>query len=78
MKPMFDQFNLEIELNLKEGKVYGDHGMTRCTYSLALIPKEGGKPVPAMPDGKALTLYRRQTDDTWKIIYDCFNFNIPP
>ena len=76
MKPVFDQFNLEIELKLEEGKVYGDYGMTRCTYSLALIPKAGGETVPAMPDGKALTIYRRQPDDTWKIIYDCFNSNI--
>jgi ketosteroid isomerase-like protein len=41
-----------------------------------LTPKEGGDRIEAMPDGKALTLYERQSDGTWKIVCDCFNSNV--
>jgi uncharacterized protein (TIGR02246 family) len=78
MKPVFDQMNLNMTIHtIDETKVSGDLGLTRCTYTLELIPKEGGETVNAMPDGKALTLYERQSDGTWKIKYDCFNSNIP-
>ena len=78
MKPVFDQMNLNMTIHtIDETNVSGDLGLTRCTYTLELIPKAGGETVDAMPDGKALTLYERQTDGTWKIKYDCFNSNIP-
>jgi hypothetical protein len=44
---------------------------------LALTPKDGGETIPAMSDGKALTLYERQSDSTWGIVFDCFNSNVP-
>jgi len=78
MKPVFDQFNLKGEIDITEGKVYGDLGLTRCTYTLDLTPKAGGETIHAMPDGKALTLYERQSDGSWKIVYDCFNSNVSP
>ncbi len=78
MKTVFDQFNLKCEIDIVEGKVYGDLGLTRCTYTLDLTPKAGGETIHAMSDGKALTIYERQSDGSWKIIYDCFNSNLPP
>ena len=78
MKPVFDQFNLKIEVDIAEGKVHGDLGLTRCTYTLDLTPKAGGETIHAMQDGKALTLYERQSDGSWKIVYDCFNSNVSP
>ena len=79
MKPIFDQMNLDIAITtLDEAKVYGDLGLTRCTYSLRMTPKAGGETINAMPDGKALTLLGRQSDGSWKIAYDCFNSNTPP
>ena len=78
MKPVFDQFNLNIEVDIAEGKVYGDLGLTRCTYTLDLTPKAGGETIHAVPDNKALTLYARQSDGSWKIVYDCFNSNVSP
>jgi uncharacterized protein (TIGR02246 family) len=77
MKPLFDQFFVEITIKLQETKVYGNLGLTRCTYSVAITPKEGGDKIIAVPDGKALTLYEKQGDAIWKIVYDCFNSNIP-
>jgi len=78
MKPVFDQFNLKAVIDIAEGKVYGDFGLTRCTYTLDLTPKAGGETIHAMSDGKALTLYERQSDGSWKIVYDCFNSNVAP
>ena len=78
MKPIFDQFNLKIEIDLAEAKVHGDYGLTRCAYTLDITPKAGGETIHAMPDGKALTLYERQSDGSWMIVYDCFNSNVSP
>ena len=79
MKPAFDQMNLEIAItSIDEAKVYGGLGLTRCTYALKRTPKEGGEMITAMPDGKALTLYERQPDGSWRVVYDCFNSNVPP
>lgn len=78
MKPAFDQMNLDLAItSIEDAKVYGDLGLTYCNYTLAVTPKAGGETI-LMPDGKALTLYERQTDGSWKIVYDCFNSNSPP
>jgi uncharacterized protein (TIGR02246 family) len=76
-KPAFDQMDLKIEItSVEEARVYGDYGLTRCEYSLTGAPKTGGATVDVMKSGKALTLYRKQSDGTWKIVYDCFNSNL--
>lgn len=79
MGPLFDGMYLEITIHsLEETKVYGDLGLTRCTYTLKATPKAGGAEIVVEPDGKALTLYERQSDGSWKIIYDCFTSNVGP
>lgn len=76
MKPAFDQMNLNIDsTSIEDAKVYGDLGLTYCIYTLSATPKAGGETIILMSDGKALTLYERQTDGSWKIVYDCFNSN---
>ena len=59
---MFDQFNLKIKVDTKEAKVHGDYGLTRCTFTLDLTPKAGGETIHAFTDGKALTIYEKQSD----------------
>jgi uncharacterized protein (TIGR02246 family) len=79
MKPIFDQMDLDIVIHgIEDARVYGDLGFTRCTYTLKATPKAGGGTISVMPDGKALTLYGRQPDGSWKIVYDCFNSNTAP
>ncbi len=78
MKPSFDQMTLElINHSIDDAKVYGDFGLTRVTYSLKMTPKAGGETINTMSDGKALLLFERQSDGSWKIIYDCFYSNVP-
>lgn len=79
MKPIFEQMKFDIKItSVEEVTVFGDLGLTRCSYNLSAIPKEGEDKIIIEPDGKALTLYRRQSDGTWKVAYDCFNTNITP
>ena len=76
MKPPFDQLDFEFDLaSIEEATVFGDLGLTRCNYSLKATPKEGGDTFDVMADGKALTLYERQADASWRIVYDSFNSN---
>ena len=79
MQPAFEQMNLVMNISrIGDVKVYGDFGLTRCTYTLKLTPKVGGETIHAEPDGKALTLYEKQPDGSWKIVYDCYNSNVAP
>ena len=79
MEPAFGQMTLDLNvLSIDNAEIHGDLGLTRCTYSLRLVPKDGSEPIDAIPEGTALTLYDRQADGAWKISYDCFNSNIAP
>ena len=79
MTPVFEQMTLDITItSIEDAKVYGDLGLTRCNYTLDVTPKAGGETIHAMRDGKALTLYEKQSDGSWKMIYDCFNSNVSP
>ncbi|PCI74313.1 MAG: hypothetical protein COB20_15295 [SAR86 cluster bacterium] len=74
MSPPFEAMNLQMVIHeIEDARISGDSGLTRCRYSLKGTPKNGGESVEIMPDGKALTLYNRQPDGSWKIVYDCFN-----
>lgn len=76
MEPLF-QADLDITITgVQDVIAYHDTGLTRCTYTLTMTPP-GRAPVPLEPDGKALTIYARQFDGSWDIIYDCFNTSVP-
>ncbi len=76
MKPLFDNFTIEMAIYPEETQVDGDLGYSWCTYTLSLTPNEGGEPI--FVDGKALGIYKRQDDGSWKLSHDCFNSNVPP
>jgi len=79
MRPAFDDMKLNLAiLSIEDAKIHGDLGLTRCVYTLEMTPKAGGETIAAMPEGKALTLYERQSDGTWKIVYDCYNSSLQP
>jgi uncharacterized protein (TIGR02246 family) len=78
MKPTFDDMKLDMAIkSVDDVEVHGDVGFTRCTYTLKLTPKAGGETIVAVPDGKDLAVVRKQSDGSWKIVYDCFNSNVP-
>ncbi len=55
-----------------------DHeiGFAYGNYTLAAQPRSGGPKI--MGDGKYETIFRKQSDGSWKIFRDCFNSNVPP
>ena len=74
----WDNFTLEMALYPEEAQVSGDLGFARGTYTLSITPKAGGETIIVMPDGKYLTICKRQADSSWKISHDCYNSNVPP
>lgn len=77
-KAVFDEMTMEVSItDIFDVKVYGDIGITCGNYSIVMTPKAGGEKIFTMQDFKALTVYKRQSDGSWKVLYDCFNSNIP-
>jgi uncharacterized protein (TIGR02246 family) len=65
----------EFELQEPAIEQLGDLAFSWVTYSYKVSPKDGS---PGHQfHGKALTVYKRQPDGTWKIHRDCFNSNTP-
>ena len=78
MRPVFDGMDLDVTIHgVQDLQVWGDRAVTRSTWSLAMTPKGGGETISAMSDAKALTVFERQSDGTWRIVFDCFNSNVP-
>jgi uncharacterized protein (TIGR02246 family) len=72
----FDAFAVsDLEMGDLEIQEMGDWAYSRLSYSYKTTPRDGR---PAyVYEGKALTIYQRQPDGTWKIHRDCFNSNTP-
>lgn len=54
-------------------EVSGDIAYSYRAFTIASTPVEGGETV--QQDAKVLTIYRRQSDNSWKIYIDCINFH---
>ncbi len=79
MKPGFEMFNTEVNITSEDYiEIYNDIAIGCCSYNIWATPKGGGDRFPIEPDGKALTIFERQSDGEWKIIFDCVNTNLPP
>ena len=74
----FDNFIFEMTIYPEETQVSGDLGYNWCTYTVSMTPKAGGETIIAEPDGKALGIYKRHADGSWKLSHDCYNSNVPP
>ena len=64
--------NMEI-LGFPAVRVFNDIGISICQYSIIGETKDGREKVNVMENGKALTIFKKQKDGSWKIIFDCFN-----
>ena len=77
MAPVFADLHLNVEIHaVRVAEAEADIGFTHCDYSISATPKSGGDAFDVMRDGKALTVYRRQQNGSWKIAYDCVNSNL--
>ena len=69
-------YDVSMNLEPMEIQVDDDLAYAMGTYTIDMEPKADAP--PALVDGKFLTLFRRQSDGSWKIYRDCFNNNAPP
>ncbi|MGH7526303.1 MAG: YybH family protein [Gemmatimonadales bacterium] len=66
----------ELTTTAVEGR--GDLAYAVGTYRSTLTPKKAGaKPLPT-EQGKYLEVLKKQTDGSWKIVYDMWSPNAPP
>ena len=69
-------YNVAMNLEPMEIEVDDDLAYAMGTYTIEMEPKADAP--AALVDGKFLTLFRQQSDGSWKIFRDCFNNNAPP
>ena len=70
-------FDIELPpMSVEEIEIVGDWGFSRLTFTLSLRPKEGGE--TSTSNGKALSIFKRQADGSWKVYIDCWNLDGPP
>ena len=72
-KPFFDTNNVHEDITYEEVGVFGDRAFMRTSYRMTSTPKTGGD--PTLGAGKAIWLFRRQADGTWKGSHCIWNTN---
>ena len=76
-KYIFSDLNLKMDvIKFPAIGIYNDIGISVCEYRIVGETKKGGEKVSVMENGKALTIFKKQKNGSWKIIFDCFNSNI--
>jgi len=75
MQPLFDLFDRQMTLHLEEVRVAGDQAYSHGTYEFVMTPKSEGDSVKG--SGKFLAVLHKQIDGSWKIVVDCFNYDMP-
>lgn len=73
---LFGMFDLELPYTVEEVEVLGDRAFARSSWQYSMTPKEGGE--TSISAGKELDIFKRQTDGSWKIYIQCYNFDAPP
>jgi uncharacterized protein (TIGR02246 family) len=69
--PTLTEFNLiDVEID-----GYGDLAFSRKTLSMTIAPE--GAPEPIKDEGKALVIFRKQSDGSWLLAVDIFNSDLP-
>lgn len=68
---------LEFGAESLEFEVFGNFGYVRGNYFVERQLIEGPTPLPRF-EGKYFTVYKKQTDGSWKIYRDSYSSNNPP
>ena len=71
----FGEYEWNAQEPIEELQVLGDRAFTRTSFSATRTDKKTGMAVKLL--GKAVHIYRRQPDGTWKITIDIFNYDHP-
>jgi ketosteroid isomerase-like protein len=73
--PMMQDPNFKLSFTTDKVEVSGILAYTQGAYSMTTTARTG-KPVEDR--GKYLTVWKKQTDGTWKALEDIFNTDLPP
>jgi len=72
---LFGLFNLELPYTVEEVEVIGNRAIVRSSWLYSMTPKDGGDTTTS--PGKQLDSLKRQSDGSWKIYIQCYNYNEP-
>lgn len=75
MEPFFDLYEHEMKVDPRDVRLAADWGFVRGEYTHEARSKVGQE--QSRRTGKFLTVVEKQSDGTWKIACDCFNYNAP-
>ena len=74
-EPIFEQFDLHEESDVREIEVAGDWAYIRAHWTWTLTPKGGGEAVT--DTGNSIWILHRQLDGAWKIARGIYNSENP-
>lgn len=73
---LFDRFHVgKMVIQTEEIRVLGDWAFSHGAFAFEKTPIHGGE--PHHYTGKFLDVLQKQSDGTWKIAVDCFNYDAP-
>jgi uncharacterized protein (TIGR02246 family) len=72
---VFGMFDLKLPFTVDKVEVHGDWAFARSSFQYSMTLKEGGETTTRV--GKALDIFKRQTDGSWKIYMECWNYDAP-
>jgi len=72
---LFGLFDLELPYTVEDVEVIGDRAFARSNWLYSMTPKEGGETTTS--PGKQFDNLKRQSDGSWKIHIQCYNYNEP-
>lgn len=69
--PVFAAFDVEAELPIEEVQAGLEWGVARGTYTLRLVPRDGGEPI--VEAGRYIDVLEKGTDGAWRIARAIWN-----
>ena len=72
---LLNLFGCRFSLAVDEVRVASDWAFERGRYTITLTPRAGGEPMD--DSGKYITVYQRESDDSWKMARDIWNSDQP-
>lgn len=75
MEPVFDLYDHKMSVHPRDARLADDWGFVRGEFTHELSSKDSAD--HSRRAGKFLTIVEKQSDGTWKIACDCFNYDAP-
>lgn len=77
MQHQYDLFQTsKMVTQIDEVRILGDWAYSHGTYTYERVPKRRGE--IKLVSGKFLDILERQSDGTWRIAINCYNYTMPP